>query len=197
MIYSYQELLLKYKDYKNSKTKINREIRNGTYIPISKGIYTDDEHIDGAFLAQVIVSPSYLSFEYALSYYGMIPERVTSYTSSTTLKKHNKRYRNFFGNYFYSDVPVDVFNLGVKRVSYNGHFYLIASKEKALCDLMYKKPPVYSLKQLKELLLEDLRIDEDELYALNKDDIIKLCPLYKKRNLNFLMKLMMEVNKDE
>ena len=64
----------------------------------------------------------------------------------------------------------------------------MASPEKALCDTLYKKAPVSSMKELKALLFEDLRIDENEFYKLKKEDLLYLCPLYRKKNLNFLKK---------
>lgn len=69
---------------------------------------------------------------------------------------------------------------------------MIATPEKALCDLLYKKEPIYSVKQLKELLFNDLRIDEDEFNKLNKEEIISFCDYYKKKNLNFLKKMLYE-----
>ena len=49
----------------------------------------------------------------------------------------------------------------------NNISYKIASKEKAICDLLYSKYPVRSISDLKTLLFEDLRIDEDEFQTLN------------------------------
>ena len=43
-------------------------------------------------------------------------------------------------------------------------------------------------------LNKDLRIDEEELYKLNKKELIFLSPLYKKKNLNLLLQLMEEKN---
>ena len=75
---------------------------------------------------------------------------------------------------------------GVRAVEDGDYAYLIASKEKALCDLLYKKKPVTSVKMLKELLYDDLRIDEEELKKCNREDLLFLCPLYKRKNLNYL-----------
>ncbi len=190
MIVKYNELLIKYKNYKNPKDKIKREIDNGKYHRLINGLFEDNINVSGYLLAGSIESPSYLSFEYVLSKYGLIPERVAVYTSATTLKKHNKIIKNFFGEYYYSDVPLSVWNKGINIISEDGYTYMIATPEKALCDLLYKKEPVYSLKQLKKLLFEDLRIDEKEFYNLNFNDIIAICDDYKKKNLNFLKKLL-------
>lgn len=190
MIYKYNELLLKYSHYKNPKDKIKREIDNGKYFKLKKELYEDNIKVEGYLLANYIESHSYLSFEYALAKYNLIPEKVNVYTCATTLKKHNKLVENIFGKYYYSDVPNIVWNIGIKIITENEYTYMIATPEKALCDLLYKKEPVYSVKQLKELLFDDLRIDEDEFSKLNKKDIISICDYYKKKNLNFLKDLL-------
>lgn len=197
MIYKYSELLLKYSKYKNPKDKIKREIDSGQYFRLKKELYEDNIKIEGYLLACYIESPSYLSFEYALSKYGLIPEKVNVYTCATTLKKHNKLFENIFGKFYYTDVPKVVWNIGIKIIKEHEYTYMIATPEKALCDLLYKKEPVYSVKQLKELLFNDLRIDEDEFNKLNKDDIISICDEYKKKNLKYLKKMIKGENVHE
>lgn len=66
----------------------------------------------------------------------------------------------------------------------------MASKEKALCDKLYTLSPIKTIKDLKILLFEDLRIDEDMFYRLNKEDILKLALLYHSTNLNLLAKII-------
>lgn len=190
MIYSTQELYLKYKDFKTPHIKIKTEVKNQRLFPVVRGLYEDNKETEGYLLIDYIKPDSYLSFEYVLSKAGLIPERVGTYTCATTLKKHSTSISTSFGRYSFDDVPVSVYRYGVKCIQEGKYGYLIASPEKALCDLLYKKSPVYSLKELKRLLFEDLRIDEDILLSLNKQDILFLCPLYKKKNLDYLKKYM-------
>lgn len=197
MIITSKELMEKYRNYKNPKVKIKREIDDGKYFKLIRGVYEDNLNVEGYLLANIIESPSYLSFEYALSKYGLIPERVLHYTSATTLKKHNKIVNNVFGNYFYTDIPLQVWRYGINRVKEGNYVYLIAIPEKALCDLLYKETPLTSIKQLKKLLFEDLRIDEDLFYELDKEKIISICDLYRKKNLNLLKKMLMKEENDE
>ena len=65
----------------------------------------------------------------------MIPEGINhTYTSATFSKRKRKIYKNYFGTYIYKDVPKKAFNVGVNLEEYEGTTYLIATKEKALCD---------------------------------------------------------------
>ena len=121
----------------------------------------------------------------------MIPEGINhTYTSATFSKRKRKIYKNYFGTYIYKDVPKKAFIVGVNLEEYEGTTYLIATKEKALCDKFYIMPPVRSLKDIKEMLFEDLRIDEDIIYSLNKDDLKTLSSLYHSNNVSLLNKLV-------
>lgn len=190
MVISTKELLVKYQSFKSPKMKIKREIEKGVYHRITKGWYETDASTPGYLLCSYLVAPSYLSFEYALSRHGLIPERVMEYTCATTLKNHTKEYVNGFGRYRFRDVPVEVFAYGVTRLSEGEYPYLIATPEKALCDLLSKLPPVDSIRQLRELLFENLRIDEDRFVELNKDDLLFLAAHYPKRNLRLLTRYL-------
>ena len=87
MIYDSQALKVKYANYSNINQKISLEEKRGNIIRIKRGLYTDNLLTDAPIIANVCYGPSYLSFEYALSYYGLIPEYVSSYTSATFSKK--------------------------------------------------------------------------------------------------------------
>ena len=102
----------------------------------------------------------------------------------------NKTYTNSFGTFIYRDVPKAVFSLGVFAFQDGGYSYQVATPEKALCDKLYTISPVKTIKDLERLLFEDLRIDEDKFYELNKQDILKLAPLYHSTNLNLLAKFI-------
>lgn len=190
MIVTVDDLLLKYKNYTDARGKIKRDIDSGGLFPLVRGIYETDKNVSGMFLASYIYGPSYLSFDYALAYYGMIPEKVYIYSSATYNKRKVKRYSNRFGDFIYRDVPSEAYPLGVRTIEENGYVCLMASAEKALCDKLYTMPPIKSVKALKEMLFIDLRIDEDIFMALNADDIICIASKYRSSNLNLLIKLV-------
>lgn len=197
MIYTVDQLLEKYSDYHNPMDKIKRLNQQGKIFRLIKGIYVDDKNEDPLVLATSVYAPSYISFEYARMYHGLIPERVVRITCATWGRGKIKTYQTPFGIYSFRDVPVKVFQLGVTRVNRGDRFFYRASKEKALCDRLYIKPPVYSVKRLRQLLFEDRRIDVDRFNELNKDDLLTLAPYYRKRNLMFLKKRIERGNEDE
>ena len=73
MIYSLLE-----KSISNVNEKISNLVRNKELIRLKKGFYTfsklyETKPINLLSVANALYSPSYVSFDYALSYYGMIP----------------------------------------------------------------------------------------------------------------------------
>ena len=146
------------------------------------------------YLAPWISSPSYLSFDYALYIYNIIPEAVYSYTSATFNKGKRKTYKNKFGTYVYQDVPKAVYPYGVMAKIDGNYTYHIATCEKAICDKLYTISPVKNMKEFRYLLFEDLRIDEDNFWQLNLNDMMFLAPLYHSTNLKFLIRFINKIN---
>ena len=190
MIISSAALQRKYADYVNPLGKIKRDCDSGKLIRLTRGLYETDSHVNPCLLASSILSPSYLSFDWALSYYGLIPERVYAITSASLGLRKNKAFYNKFGRYEYSDIPVGAFSEGLTYLEEGEYAVKIASKEKALCDSLYKWPVVRSVKQLRVLLFEDKRIDEGEFYSCDMALLERLARLYKKTNLRMLIKLI-------
>ena len=105
MIKTTAMLMNELKEYVNPTAKIRRLVDGGKLVPIVRGLYETDGNIPGYYLAPIIYGPSYLSFEFALAYYSLIPEAVYNFTSATFEKKKEKQYTTPYGTFTYSDVP--------------------------------------------------------------------------------------------
>lgn len=183
-------LLEELRNYSNARAKIKRMADSGELIPLVRGLYETDKNIPGYCLAASICAPSYLSFDFALSYHGLIPEAVYSFTSATFDKRKKKTFKNYFGNFTYQDIPKEVYPYGILLKEENGYYFQVATPEKALCDKLYSVSPLYTLKALKVFLFEDIRIDETELEKLNQEDIFELAKLYGSVNVKLLSKYL-------
>ncbi len=192
MIRDSVEILNSLTNYANPDMKLKRMVEDKTLYRLRRGMYATDKNIAPYLLAGAIYGPSYVSFETALSLHGLIPERVFGCTSATYDKNRSKVFRNEIGTFYYRDVPKAIYYVGVKWQQENGMGYALATPEKAICDMLYIQKPVFSKKALKELLFDDLRINEEDLRNLDATDIVTLAPYYKKRNLLFLSKIMEE-----
>ena len=191
MILTYNELIEKYSNYAAPKMKIKSLVGHGKLIKIRSGVYVNSLDISNYALSHIIYGPSYISFQTALSYYGLIPERSLSVLSATTQKNRKKHFKNVFGDYYYRDVPFDAFPYGIDNsADINGNIFRIATKEKAFLDTLYIINNVRSIKQLKELLFDDLRIDANVLNELDVKFIIEVGPKYKKKNIDLLINML-------
>lgn len=191
MIVTTQQLKEQYSHLADPNGRISRDIKKGLLIPLVKGIYETNAYAHGSRLAQFIYGPSYLSFDYVLFTQGLIPEAVyNTFTCATFNKRKIKKYTNHFGTFIYRDIPKEAFYLDVFVYTDGPYSYQVASAEKALCDKLYTISPVRSVKALKELLFDDLRINEEEFERLNKKNILKIAPIYHSTNLNLLIKLL-------
>ena len=190
MILTSSMLKKHYVNYANILDKIKRDVDNGSLIRINRGLYETDKNAEPYFLAGAILSPSYLSFDWALSYYGLIPERVTIITSASFGMRKNKTFQNYFGRFVYTDISASVFSEGLTYIEKDEYVAKIATKEKAICDSLAKWRVVHSINELKYLLFVDKRIDEEEFANSDFSLMLRLAPLYKKTNLNILIKLI-------
>jgi hypothetical protein len=188
----YIYLMDKLKDYSSPKSKLTTMIKSGEIIKIKRGLYLpgDREFYSLKTLANKIYGPSYISFEYALSYYNLIPERTDVITSASLEKSKNKLFKTPVATFVYRSVSKDVYPFGVVRKEEDGNPFLIATKEKALCDFLSKMKTEVSNKNIRPLLFDDLRIDEEELKKLNIDDIAGIVPLYRKKSLTVLLEFL-------
>lgn len=190
MIKTSAMLLEDLSDYQDPFGKIKRLCREQKLFPVSRGIYETNASLSGCLFAPVIYGPSYLSFSYALSRYGLIPEAVHEYTSATCCKGKKKNFSNHFGDYFYRDIPAQAYPFATRLVEENGYVYAIATPEKALCDKLYELSPVMNLKELEALLFDDMRIDSSEFDKLEPNMIKELSEKYHSNNVRLLAKLM-------
>jgi predicted transcriptional regulator of viral defense system len=190
MIKTTAMLLEELKEYAYPKSKLSRMVERGECFPITRGLYETDPNVPAHLLAGSIYGPSYISFEYALGYYGLIPEAVYTVTCATFEKKKKKKYETSFGTFTYRDVPSEAFPLGIRLIQEGDYFYRIAEPEKALCDQLYTISPVPNIKKLMRLLTEDLRIEEAELKKLDANKVCEYSEAYRTTNIKKLCSLL-------
>jgi hypothetical protein len=184
-------------DYKSPKDKVSRLEKSEVLIRLKKGLYVispdvSNRNISSELIANHLYGPSYISFESALSFHGMIPERTYTMKSATT--KRRKNYQTPFGNYEYFTVPEIYFSIGLQqKIIQNSYAFIIAGPEKAICDLIISTSGLrfQSKKAIDEYLRDDLRIDFEGGIGL-KPEIIEECAKYgyKKTELSFLSEVL-------
>ena len=178
-------LMHELRDYASPRARLTRMIHSGEVIQVRRGIFLDPADRDYSLksLAAVIYGPSYISFEYALAFYGLIPESVRVITCGIYNKNKNRFFHTPLGDFRYYYLPPAVFPYGITLGMENNQRYLMATPEKALCDTLYKTRGIDTRDSLEALLFEDLRLEPDEIEALDRPSMSFLAPLYGKRVL--------------
>jgi len=176
------------RDYASPKAKLTQMIKKGDILQICRGVYCTSKDDPRLPIASMIHSPSYISFETALSYHQMIPERTYAIMSAGFRLNKDLSYDTPLGRYSFHYIPEAVFPWGLSPAQEKGYGFRLATKEKALCDTLYKIRGIKSIKAMEALLFEDLRMDRDEILVLDWPAIKELVMLYHSTTLNTLLR---------
>jgi predicted transcriptional regulator of viral defense system len=114
---------------------IHTHTQKNFFTKLRNGLYALEEKRPNLyFAANKIYSPSYVSLETALSYYGIIPETVYSITSITP--KAKREFEAFGMSFSYTSIKKEAFQ-GYTVKKENDKTFFIAEPEKALADYLY------------------------------------------------------------
>lgn len=126
-----------------SKYFIEEQTKNKLFVRLKKGLYALKTELPSEeVIANRVYQPSYLSFEYALAYYGIIPEMPYKITSATT--KTTRQFEVLEKEFVYSKIKEKAY-CGYQLTKVENQAYLMAEPEKAVIDYYYfesigKKP---------------------------------------------------------
>lgn len=182
--------------YKSPRNKIaNLEIE-GKLIRLKRGLYVVSPNVSGKLLSTELIAnhiygPSYVSMESALRYYGLIPESIHIVRSLAI--KRSRVFENSISRFEYINCSDDYFPIGINQKIVDDYSFLIASPEKALCDLIAFTPEVRPrfIKSMLSYLEEDIRLDMEAFYGMDVNIIQQCAEVGKKKNdLNNIVKLL-------
>ena len=132
---------------------IHKLIKNNILTKIERDKYIlTSKTPDTMMLANMLYQPSYISFETALNFYGILAQFPREITSVTTKKTNQK----IVGEHVYSYAHIDPkFYFGYEKIN----DFIIATPEKALFDQGY----------LTSKGIKHLNMDEYDLSRINKN----------------------------
>jgi hypothetical protein len=171
---SHQLLVSIFKGYERPNDKIYQLAKEGIIQSVKKGLYVvgpalnSDRRPEPFLIANHILGPSYVSVETALSYHGLIPERVYEIASMTT--QAPRKFNTPLGTFTYTRLPLPYYSFGIRSEKLaDDQYAMVASPEKALCDKIITTSGLLlrSKKAAKEFLIENMRMGEDVLRQLN------------------------------
>jgi len=154
---------------------LETQVGEGLLLRLKRGLYSlRTDPASEQEIANRLYRPSYISFAYALSYYGIIPEMPYQITSATT-----KPTRIFTSNnkvFAYYTIQIEAFTGYILKKEGN-RVFLIAEPEKALVDFAYLA-----------ILGRGPSLDRVSINSLNRDKAIEYAKLYGRKKLTKMIK---------
>lgn len=161
-----------YTELRQKNEKVRWLEKHDEIVRLKRGLYVVNPEITGKTLstelmANHIYAPSYVSMSTALRYYGLIPETV--YETQSMTVKHARNFVTPYGRFSYLFISRESFHVGVRTINNGDYAFLIASPEKALCDLIANTAGLNLryVKEARRYLEEDIRFDMDGFKNLN------------------------------
>ncbi len=158
----------------SAHNRIQKLARAGWFLRIKNGLYIIIENLSSRsisdmsllVISQALNKDSYISLDTALNYYGMFDQYTKNITAINL--KFSKIYK--FQNNNFKFVKVDKkYYFGFTQVRVDGKIINLATKEKALLDILYLDNSFYSASLAYEKLKEhknDIDFDKLAEYAL-------------------------------
>lgn len=165
------------------KLQISKWHSQGLILQLKKGLYilndTDRKITPSAlFVANQLISPSYVSTEYALNFYGLIPEHVEEITSVTT--KKTSFFENILGRFRYHHIKESAY-CGLRRVKEDTKLnFFIAEPEKAVVDFCYLHLADFK-DDVERVFLESYRFQN--ISILRKGYLVKYALVFQSKKL--------------
>jgi predicted transcriptional regulator of viral defense system len=129
--------------------------------------------------AQSLLPGSYISFETALSFHGLIPEAVYM-AASVTPDRKTIQNDTPIGKFSFHPLAINdyQFFVGVERHKFGHLTAFVAEPLRALMDLAVLRKQEWAGI---EWLITGMRIDQDWLWSLRREDFRALKPVYRHR----------------
>lgn len=159
---------------KGGNQKIRLLERDKQIIRLKRGLYVCSPDVTGKTLSTELIAnhlyaPSYVSMSSALRYYGLIPEAV--YIKQSMTLKHSKDFDTQLGRFEYTHISKNAFSVGLTSIRKDDYAFVMATPEKALCDLIANSSQV-NLRYLKDAeiyLEEDIRMELEDFRQMNAE----------------------------
>jgi predicted transcriptional regulator of viral defense system len=183
-------------EYAGVRQKINELLKSGVILRVKKGLYVfgpayNKGPVCKEVLANLIYGPSCISLSYALSYHGLIPERVETVTSVTP--KRDKDFQTPLGQFSYRYLGGEKYPHGIEQVWVDSkHPVLMASPEKAICDyvVLNKVTGITDSDVAREFLEVELRIDRESWTRFDANVLGKLNKFYRNENIEHIVEAL-------
>jgi hypothetical protein len=180
---------------------IDRALKAGEILRLKRGIYVLAPEYRKTepppwTVAALLLSPSHVSLETALSYYGLIPEAV--YQVASVCTQRSRTFNTPLGVYSYHCVPTTAPKAGVEVVAAPAPFWAsVATPLRAIADMVYLNRTVTWSGDGADYLLGSLRIEEQDLRGLSFERCAEITEAFRSQRVRtFLQGMRKEFSDD-
>ncbi len=195
-----QTLLAHLSSYQNPRDWIARMVKKEELLRLKNGFFLiasrfrrGNVNYPYEQIGNLLYGPSYISLEWALSFYGLIPERVSVVTNVTI--GSNKEFATPIGTFSYHHLSKSRYSIGIDRKEIEGQIggFLIATPEKALADWLFFTCKNMNKDELLLDILEAKRMEKENLQLLNKEMLKEISHQYKSETVRYLYNILKEL----
>lgn len=193
-VFDYTQLMHVLGNYTKPRDVVTNLLRKGQLVRIRKGLYIfgpewRKQDIPHEILANLIYGPSVISLEYALSWHGLIPEKVFTITSVSSGR--SRVFETPAGRYSYSQQSSRRLSHGFSLQKTSSGNWLLADPLKSLADKICADRSFNPglLSSFSSYLFDDLRIDENDLAGYcDFHSLNALAEIYATRKIDRMVK---------
>lgn len=195
-VFDYTQLMHALVEYRKPRDVVSSLIQKEQIIRVRKGLYVFGtlwrrQPVSREMLANLVYGPSMISLNYALAWYGLIPERVDMLTSITSGR--SRHFNTPLGRFSYLHLSQERFAFGATIHKTDFVNWLITEPIKALADKVWtdKRFQPTSPVSYADYLFEDLRVDEAALAGYyTKFKINDLVRAYSARKVTWMVEFL-------
>jgi len=159
---------------KEALVTMHRWAKRGLIHRLRRDLYAlGSASLSDPYVANKLYEPSYISLEFALSYYGIIPESVYAITSITP--RSPKRFEVQGKAFTYRHIKKTAY-AGYQTRQQQGLTFYIAEPEKAFVDLLYFR-----------VLSRQRPLSRFSKARLNKDRALHFAKMFKNKKLTSIV----------
>ena len=183
------------------KALVHRAVESGEVMRLKPGLFClaaefRNRHPHPFVISGMLRSPSFVSMESALWHHQLIPE--ATYQVSCVCAGRTRVFKTPLGVFSFFHIPSRPLTAGVRTVEMDKDAWaFVASPLRAIADMVYRNREIRWNDQGMNYLLNNLRIDEEELRDIPLDDYDEIAGSFRSRRvLNFLSGLSGEIKND-
>lgn len=184
-----EELMALFQEYTNPRDLMARLVKKGKLIRLKNGFFLlAEKTVPYEQIANRLYAPSYLSFDSALFYYQMLPEKGEGVTSACLGRI--KHFKTPVGLFDYIPLSRMRYEMGVVQKENEAGLFSIATPEKALADFVHYRCGQLSSRALLEELLEKRGMHREGLTGLNALHLSEIAESYHAPVVRHLVKAL-------